>query len=268
MFDRPAELWNDAQLNMFFDRIGLKRNEITGTTYDDLAKLFNAFMSSVPFEDIDVYSRGSCPSLYAEDLFEKICVRKRGGYCYEKNSTFCHLLRSLGFDAYVVVLQILTKPQVTEPDHCSVICTIDGIKHYCDVGFGGPAPSEPLPFGRTGSNGFTLKGEKDDYILYAPDGSLSMHFFDHPMPPVYLHPFNFNVSQKEDAKFALNLVLNIEKDGKSYSVNNNSFKIHDLSKQEDVVEKTVTDKAEMIGIIRDCFGIPETSYELKDDLFV
>lgn len=39
-------------------------------------------------------------SLEPDDLYEKIVVKKRGGYCMEVNCFFGIVLRSLGFEVY------------------------------------------------------------------------------------------------------------------------------------------------------------------------
>ena len=52
---------------------------------------------SVPFENIDV-QLGRSLTIEAEDAFEKIVERGRGGWCYEHNGLFGWALSEMGFD--------------------------------------------------------------------------------------------------------------------------------------------------------------------------
>ena len=51
-----------------------------------LKALHFSYVHSVPFENLD-----QPISLEPSDLFTKIVTCKRGGYCYEVNSFFCHI---------------------------------------------------------------------------------------------------------------------------------------------------------------------------------
>src|SRR5882672_5747193 len=51
---------------------------------------------TVPFENLSV-RRGEAIVLEESRLFEKIVLRRRGGFCYELNGLFAALLRTLGF---------------------------------------------------------------------------------------------------------------------------------------------------------------------------
>jgi N-hydroxyarylamine O-acetyltransferase len=61
-----------------------------------LRALHRAHLYAVPFENLDVYL-GRPIALDEATLFDKIVVRRRGGFCYELNGLFAALLRTLGF---------------------------------------------------------------------------------------------------------------------------------------------------------------------------
>lgn len=65
----------------------------TATT---LHKLHLAHLQSVPFENLDIH-RGHPIVLDLDALFEKIVMRRRGGFCYELNGLLAWLLQELGF---------------------------------------------------------------------------------------------------------------------------------------------------------------------------
>lgn len=64
-----------------------------------LSSLQKYHLAAIPFENLSLhYSKEHTNSLNPDDLFEKIVIRKKGGYCFESNSLFGVMLRSLGFD--------------------------------------------------------------------------------------------------------------------------------------------------------------------------
>ena len=77
----------------------LERIAYRGPTAPGLAtlrQLHLAHMTTVPFENLSV-RRGEPIVLDPERLFEKIVLRRRGGFCYELNGLFAALLDALGF---------------------------------------------------------------------------------------------------------------------------------------------------------------------------
>ena len=51
-----------------------------------------------PTENLDIMNRIAL-SLDPQDLYQKIVMRRRGGYCFELNALFGWLLRELGYTA-------------------------------------------------------------------------------------------------------------------------------------------------------------------------
>jgi len=77
----------------------LQRIGYSGSTAPDersLRAIHRAHLISVPFENLSVRAGEPIP-LEEEALFEKIVVRRRGGFCYELNGLFASLLERLGF---------------------------------------------------------------------------------------------------------------------------------------------------------------------------
>ncbi len=86
---------NGEMIDRYLKRIGLDLPD-RRPTVENLKKLQRAHLYSVPYENLDVM-RGIPLSLEEEDLFDKIVVRGRGGYCFELNGLFSMLLTSLGY---------------------------------------------------------------------------------------------------------------------------------------------------------------------------
>ena len=117
-------------LQALFDRIGYTEG---GTDTERLYRLHRAYITHIPFENLDVYNDLDI-SLKTEDLFDKMVTRHRGGYCFEMNGFFCAILREMGFPAYGVLTR-LSRMNLTEAD---------GVRYICDVGFGGDCFVDPL----------------------------------------------------------------------------------------------------------------------------
>lgn len=63
---------------------------------DTLRRLHRRHLYTVPFENLDI-ALGIPIILETERLYDKIVVRRRGGFCYEVNGLFYELLLAMGF---------------------------------------------------------------------------------------------------------------------------------------------------------------------------
>ena len=124
-------------LDAYLARIGIA--EAKEPTPVFLDELIYAHQHSVPFDNLDVCEREIVPSLGIADLFDKVVVRKRGGYCFELNALFGALLKALGFTVQPCMARVLLRP-IPYPliSHRANIVTIEGKRYLADVGFGGP----------------------------------------------------------------------------------------------------------------------------------
>ena len=126
-------------VNAYLARIGIA--EAKEPTVSFLDEIIDAHQRFVPFDNLDICEKNLTPSLAIADLYDKIVVRKRGGYCFELNALFGALLKALGFDARPCMARVLLRP-IPHPliSHRANIVTIDGKQYLADVGFGGPQP--------------------------------------------------------------------------------------------------------------------------------
>ena len=124
-------------VDAYLERIGIAERKAPTQAFLD--ELIYAHQHTVPFDNLDVYEKKLTPSLGIADLYDKIVVRKRGGYCFELNAAFNALLKTLGFDTQPCMARVLLRP-IPHPliSHRATIVTIDGKKYLADVGFGGP----------------------------------------------------------------------------------------------------------------------------------
>lgn len=130
-------------VSSYLERIGLKGEEIT-PSYDSLLKLQRAHLYTVPYENIDCMGKAPI-SLSEADLYDKVVVRRRGGFCFELNSLFEKLLLALGFSARSYFARFW-RDEVGIPirRHRVIEVVIDGRKYISDVGIGAVSPRFPL----------------------------------------------------------------------------------------------------------------------------
>lgn len=112
---------------------------------ENLHSLQTQHLMTVPFENLDVHSNTPI-TLHKDRLFDKIVTRKRGGFCYELNGLFFHLLQNIGFDVSMASARVFSQEKGYGPphDHLCIIAHLNEEKHLVDVGFGDFALT-PLP---------------------------------------------------------------------------------------------------------------------------
>ena len=104
----------------------------TTPTLETLRQIHVSHLATVPFENLSVRS-GEPIVLEAERLFEKIVVRRRGGFCYELNGLFAALLEALGFRVSRLAGRV--GPAGIPFDHLALRVDLDE-PWLADVGFG------------------------------------------------------------------------------------------------------------------------------------
>ncbi len=132
-------------IHRYLSLLGFK--ELPGIDRDGLAQLQKAHLLTVPFENLSIHY-GQPVNLSIEQLYEKVVVYGRGGFCYELNFLYHALLIKLGFHADLISGRVYsTKKENYGPefDHMSVLVHLPEGSYISDVGFG-EFPFDPVPF--------------------------------------------------------------------------------------------------------------------------
>lgn len=135
----------NPKISTYLERINY--NGPRDRSWDTLANLQECHLKAVPYENFDIL-KGIPLSLEIEDLFEKIVVNRRGGYCFELNALFRWLLEELGYG----VTSLFARFWKDEPDpppkrrhHVLEVITEDENDRYlADVGVGVAIPRRPV----------------------------------------------------------------------------------------------------------------------------
>ncbi len=156
---------SSSALDAYLSRIGVDGRP--DCDLDGLTLLHHAHLFNIPFDNLDV-PLGITITLDPDDVFDKIVVRRRGGFCYEHNSLMASVLLTLGFDVAMLSSRVASGPRGWGPpfDHMTLRVHLDR-PYLVDVGFG-DSYRDPLPVGEwhEDSNGSTYQGlERDDGLV-------------------------------------------------------------------------------------------------------
>ena len=259
---------NIPDTDAFLRRIHLDPAEIKPDK-ESLNKILYNHHRYVPFDNLDVWAKEAEPSLSVPDLFDKIVMRHRGGYCFEMNGHLEAALRSLGFECYSVQIRITKGRDFLPPcRHRAVVTVIDGKKHFCDVGLGFIFFPEAAEF-NAGYTRFGYKAVCEDglcrVMVKKPDGEEEiLRFEDEPSIPIdFINPnIACSLDPKSSFRTRLSLVImtpeenrkNIVSDGTVHEAKTSVITLKDPSGKL-LEERTIDNKTELAKVLLEEFGV-------------
>jgi arylamine N-acetyltransferase len=154
-------VFSEAQISVFLKYIGLppslQQQRYSSNAPKDLhllVQLHTHMISAVPYENLWLhYNPTHTNSINPQDTYTNIVTvdRNRGGYCFQLSIFFNHILRGLGFPAYLSAVRIRHRVEgIPQGDfsgwvHLVNLTTLaDGTKWSLDVGFGGDGATAPI----------------------------------------------------------------------------------------------------------------------------
>jgi N-hydroxyarylamine O-acetyltransferase len=130
-------------LDAYFGRIGYRGPRTP--TLETLNALSAAHVQTIPFENLDVLL-GRPIDLEPAALERKLIHGRRGGYCFEQNSLFLHVLTALGFDAHPLSARVrYQRPRDYTPARTHLLVRVELDESWlADVGVGGMSLTSAL----------------------------------------------------------------------------------------------------------------------------
>ncbi len=216
----------------------LERIGYTGTldnSYQTLAKLQEAHLKTVPYENLDIIL-GRELSLEIPDLYRKVVINKRGGYCFELNALFRWLLLELGFTVTSYMARFL-RDETGIPmrrHHVLKVEADDGVSYLCDVGVGGNIPTWPIPIvldkvSEQDNGSYRL--QHDDFYgwvleeIRKGEWSPVYSFTEEVQVPIDFIMPSFWCEHSPDSIFKKNIMVSIRTDEGRVTVANDEFRI-------------------------------------------
>ena len=204
-----------------------------------------------------------------ESLYQRIVIKRRGGYCFEQNGLLCEVLEELGFSPKLFLGRVIhnqdTHPGLT---HRITMIEYEDQQYVLDVGFGFLGPSLPIPMSgvesndgrrtfriaehRSGEHHMQVFKDGDFFSLYRfelarygqADCELG-HFFSHQHPK---------------ANFVNHLVVSLIKENESRSLVDLKYRI---IRQSSTRSQEVCDSEVLRRILVDELGIQVTMDESR-----
>lgn len=167
------------KLDAYLDRIAyqgpLRADHAT------LVGLHRAHLLAIPYENLDV-QLGRPGATDPSAAYDKIVLRKRGGWCYEMNGLFGWALGEIGFKVTRATGAVMREQrgEVATGNHLVLKVELGDGVFLADVGYGnGPLEPIPLAEGEFVSQGFGFYLSRLDdtwWRLHCPDGMGSASF--------------------------------------------------------------------------------------------
>ena len=111
-----------------------------------LNRIVKRHLELFPFASVGPQLGDPLP-LDPESLFDRIVIRRRGGYCFEQNGLMFELLSELGFEVTLVLARVLHDPASHPPlTHRFTMVDLDHGRFLVDVGFGASCPPYAVRF--------------------------------------------------------------------------------------------------------------------------
>jgi N-hydroxyarylamine O-acetyltransferase len=258
---------SDRDLDRYFRRIGYIG--AVGASLETLTTLQTLHAYTIPFENLDPLMRRPV-SLALPALARKFLDEERGGYCFEQNTFFQAVLRSLGFSVagLAAVPQWNRPASVTTPrTHMALRVDLPDAPYIVDVGFGGMTPTSPLKLvpdiaQETTLEQFRLAPVGLQYQMQVLRGGnwLPVYLLSlQDVTPEDYEVFNWFTSTHPNAIFTNHLMAARPAADRRYGLFNNAFSIHHLNGPTEI--RTIDEPDELASVLREHFRIslPEGS---------
>jgi N-hydroxyarylamine O-acetyltransferase len=134
----------DIDLKSYFARIGYSGPP--SATLETLQALHRLHPAAITFENLDPLMKRPV-RLQTGALMSKLVDQRRGGYCYEHNSLFAAVLRSLGFSVVTLAARVqwgVAKDALRPRSHMLLRVELPHGAYLADVGFGLLTLTAPL----------------------------------------------------------------------------------------------------------------------------
>jgi N-hydroxyarylamine O-acetyltransferase len=254
-------------LDEYFERI--RYTGSTALTEQTLSDLTLHHICSIPFENVSVLMREPI-HLDLDAVFDKLVLRRRGGYCFEQNFLLMEALRHIGFAVTPLSGRVrlgVGRDVLPPRTHLFLRVELQGTPYLLDVGVGGLSVGGVLRFDREGEQPTAFeprrivrwsKPSEDHTFLHqyrtGEDWADAVEFTGDVMHPIDRVLANHYTSTHPDSKFINNLLVSLaKKDGTRVNLLNRDFTHRRAST---VLERReIGSHPELISTLQQHFGL-------------
>lgn len=218
---------------------------------------------AIAFENLDPLLKRPV-LLDPRSLGQKLLHEKRGGYCFEQNLLFAHVLRELGFKVTELAARVLwnVPPGVDTPRvHMLLLVDVGRQRYLADVGFGGNVLTSPLLLDMGGEQAtphepFQVVKDGERYVLQfrLREEWVKLYRFDLSEQVQADHEQgNWFVSTHPRSIFVNGLLAARAEPDKRYTLGNNVLSVHRLGGGTE--KNVLKSAAELRDALADLFKI-------------
>jgi N-hydroxyarylamine O-acetyltransferase len=248
-------------LDAYFRRIGFAG--AAGPNRATLDALHRLHPQAIAFENLDPLL-GQPVRLDAAALEDKLVRSGRGGYCYEQNLLFMHVLKALGFDVHGLAARVVrgvAEGVITARAHMLLGVDLDGGRYIADVGFGGLTLTAPLSLDadgaqRTAHEPFRLVRSGDEFVLQAEIGRSWQPIYRFDLQRQFQVDYeiaSWYQSTSPHSYFTANLMAARPVPGVRYALRNNELSVHHLEGESE--RRLLRTPGELRATLADTFGL-------------
>jgi len=241
----------------YLDRIGFKGP--VAPTLECLNKLHRCHAFTIPYENLDVQLQRPL-DFDLERIYDKIVLRRRGGWCYEVHTLFHWVLSEIGFDVSLVSAGVerreLGDGQLG--NHVAVLVRLDQI-YLADLGLG-DGLREPIPLQegayRQGKLEFKLEKIEGDYWRFLNHGNgvpSSFDFKNEPLNLALVEAKNHDLQTSSESDFVKTLACQIMQLNSVTCLTGRVLR----EKTPEGVNKRLLQEDEFQGVLVDVFGLDD-----------
>lgn len=248
-------------LDAYFRRIayGGERAPVLAT----LRALQLQHLLAIAFENLDALA-GRDIRLDVESLQRKLVRGARGGYCFEQNLLFAHVLRSLGFEVTALAGRVVwDRPpgETRARTHMLLLVDLPEGKYLCDVGFGGLTPTGPLRLvagteQATPHETFRIVDEAPELVVQAHVRGewKPLYRFDlQAQQQIDIEVLNFYVAKHADSPMRGRLVAARAAADRRFALSNGAFTVYHRDGRRE--QRRLATVGEVRGVLSEIFGI-------------
>jgi N-hydroxyarylamine O-acetyltransferase len=204
----------DFDLEEYLRRVGHAGGR--GPTLAVLQAIIAAHTATIPFENIDVFTRRGV-LLDSNTLQRKMVQARRGGYCFEHNTLLREALVALGFAVTGLMARVvrgMDASAITQRTHMMLRVDLPEGPYVADVGFGNLTPTAPLALApqehQTRHERYRLTPLGDEWLLQARLGPEWANIYRFPLQPQFeidCEVGNWFTSTRPGGLFVENLIV-------------------------------------------------------------
>jgi N-hydroxyarylamine O-acetyltransferase len=233
-------------------------------TVATLAALLRAHAQAIPFENLDVLLRRPI-RLDVASVQQKLVESRRGGYCFEHATLVSAVLEAIGFAPVPHTARVvLHRPRRDAPrTHMFLTVDVDGRAFVVDPGFGGLAPTGPVPLtseeDAADGTSHWMARDGEYWVLRTRSGDRTVDCWVSTLDadnPIDFDVGNHYAATHPESPFVNRLMLRAETGDASILVMNRNVK---TVRADGIVETTLADRAALRALLDASFGfdLPE-----------